>query len=154
MEKKTETFTYEGFGFPVVLVNCPMKKILGEWVIDINISALQRVVFEEVIRTPYPLSGKEIKFMRKFLGMSTTELGKKLGLSHVTIIKWEKKESQIGPSQETYLRLFFYECFKDRDLLSLYKEIRPEILMEAKQKKHPPTLQIQADGKELSAANF
>ena len=37
MEKKHETFVYEGLGFPVQLIDCPMKKVLDEWVLDLNL---------------------------------------------------------------------------------------------------------------------
>ena len=151
MEKKYETFVYEGLGFPVELIDCPMKKMLGEWVIDINMAALQRFVFQGLIHKPTPLTGKEIRFMRKFLGISTTAFGEKLGLSHATVVKWENGQAQIAPTQETYLRLLLCEYFKDSELLRLYKEIRPEQLAK---KKHAKRLPVQVRAKELEAANF
>ena len=86
MGRKQETFVYEGLGFPVKLIDCPMKKMIGEWVLDINMVALQRLVFRELIHKSYPLTGKEMRFMRKFLEMSTTEFAKKIGISHATIV--------------------------------------------------------------------
>ncbi|MBS3905111.1 MAG: hypothetical protein KGZ39_07285 [Simkania sp.] len=138
MRKKTETFIYEGLGFPVELIDTPMKKVFGEWVIDLDMNALQLFVFNGLIHKPYPLTGKEIRFMRKFLEMSTTEFGKKLGVSHATVVKWEKQQSKISPIQESYIRMFLFECLKDTELLNLYKEIRPEKLAEAKNERHPP----------------
>lgn len=151
MEKKHQTFVYEGLGFPVELMDCPMKKMLGEWVLDINLAALQRFVFQGLIHKPYPLTGKEIRFMRKFLELSTTELGEKLGVSHATVVKWENEQTKIGPTQETYIRLLLCELFKDNELLRLYKEIRPGLLAKAKTQKHP---HFQVKAKELEAANF
>lgn len=151
MEKKRETFIYEGLGFPVELIDCPMRKVLGEWVLDINIMALQRFVFKKLIHKPAPLMGKEMRFMRKFLEISTTEFGNKLGVSHATIVKWENDQVKIGHAQETYIRLFLCELFKDNELLRLYKEIRPDILAKAKQDRHSP---VQIKAKEIEAANF
>ncbi len=151
MERKKETFIFEGLGFPIELIDAPMKKVLGEWVIDINMGALQRFVFRGLIHKPYPLTGKEIKFMRKFLSLSTKELGKKLGVTHAAIVKWEKEQSRISPAQEPYLRMVFLECLMDSELIKLYQEIRPEKLAEAKNEKHPP---FQVNSKELQAANF
>lgn len=138
MKEKKETFIYEGLGFPIELVDAPMKKVFGEWIIDIDMNALQLFVFKGLIHKSYPLTGKELRFMRKFLELSTTELGKNLGVSHATIVKWEKEQAKIGPSQEIYIRMFFFELFKDNELLNLYKEIKPKMLAEAKDKKHPP----------------
>jgi DNA-binding transcriptional regulator YiaG len=90
MKKKKETFLYEGLGFPIKLIEAPMKMVLNEWVIDVDMNALQEFAFKGLLRKPSPLSGKEIRFMRKFLQLSSTEFGKKLGVSHATVIKWEK----------------------------------------------------------------
>jgi DNA-binding transcriptional regulator YiaG len=138
MERKKETFIYEGLGFPIELVDTPMKKVFGEWVIDIDMNDLQLFVFKGLIHKPYPLTGKEIRFMRKFLEMSTTEFGKKLAVSHATIVKWEKQQAKISPIQESYIRMFLFECLKEKEFLSVYQEIRPEKLAEAKNKKYPP----------------
>ena len=151
MKKKHETFVYEGLGFPVELIDCPMKKMLGEWVLDINLVALQRFVFQGLMHKPYPLTGREMRFMRKFLGLSTTDVGEKLGISHATVVKWENEQAKIGPSQESYLRLLFCELFKDSELLRLYRKIRPELLAKAKQEKHAP---FQVNAKDLDAAGF
>jgi DNA-binding transcriptional regulator YiaG len=151
MEKKQETFVYEGLGFPVELIDCPMKKMMGEWVIDINLVALQRFVFQGLIHKPHPLTGKELRFMRKFLEMSTTEFGEKLGVSHAAVVKWEKEQTQLSPAQEPYIRLFFCERFRDGELLRIYKEIRPEMLAKAEHGKPTP---FQVNTKDLDAANF
>ena len=150
-DRKQETFIYEGLGFPVELIDCPMKEIMGEWVIDVNLVALQRFVFQGLIHKPLPLTGKELRFMRKFLEMSTTELGEKLGVSHAAVVKWEKEQAQISPAQEPYLRLFLCERFKDGELLRIYREIRPELLAKAEHAK--PSL-FQVHTKDLDLANF
>lgn len=149
MKKKTETFIYEGLGFPIELIDTPMKKVFGEWVIDIDMNALQLFVFNGLIHKPYPLTGAELRFMRKFLEMSTTEFGKKLGISHATVVKWEKQQAKISPIQESYIRMFLFECLKDSELLHLYKEIRPEKLAEAKDERLLP---FSVNSKQLRAA--
>jgi DNA-binding transcriptional regulator YiaG len=149
MERKKETFIYEGLGFPIELIDTPMKKVFGEWVIDIDMNALQAFVFKGLIHKPYPLTGREMRFMRKFLEMSTTEFGENLGISHATVVKWEKEQTKISPMQEAYIRMFLFEFLKDQELLSLYKEIKPKMLAEAKNEKHPP---FPVDTKQLREA--
>lgn len=136
MERKKETFIYEGLGFPIELIDIPMKKVFGEWVIDIDMNALQMFVFKGLIHKPYPLTGREMRFMRKFTEMSTTEFGKNLGVSHATVVKWEKEQAKVSPIQETYIRMYFLDFLMDRKLLSLYKEITPKMLAETKNEKH------------------
>ncbi len=126
-----------------------MKKVFGEWVIDIDMNALQLFVFKGLIHKPSPLTRKEVRFMRKFLEISTTEFGKKLGVSHATVVKWEKQEAKISPMQESYIRMFLFEHLQNNELLSLYQEIRPEKLAEARHEKPVPfpvyTKQLRAD---------
>lgn len=55
---------------------------------------LERLVVAEIIRHKVPIRGKEVKFMRKALGLSSRVLGEMLGLSHVAIQKWEKNEGK------------------------------------------------------------
>ena len=138
METKKETFIYEGLGFPIELIDTPMKKVFGKWVIDIDMNELQLFVFKDLIHKPHPLTGKEIRFMRKFLEMSTTEFGKKLGVSHATVVKWEKEQTKVSPMQESYIRLFLLECLQENEMMGLYKEITPEKLVEAKRTKPFP----------------
>ena len=138
MERKAKTFIYQGLGFPIELIDAPMKKVLGEWVIDIDMNELQKFIFKGLIHKPYPLTGKEMRFMRKFIGLSTTDFGEKLGLSHATVVKWEKEQAKISPIQEAYIRIFFLEILKEKELFQLYKEITPQLLAEAKGEKQPP----------------
>ena len=91
METKKETFIFEGLGFPIELIDSPMKKVFGEWIIDIDLNELQLFVFKELIYKPNPLTGRELRFMRKFLKISTTEFGEDLGVSHAAILKWKKE---------------------------------------------------------------
>ena len=135
MKTKKETFIYEGLGFPIELIDAPMKLVLGEWVIDIDMNLLQKFVFKSLIHKLHPLSGKEIRFMRKFLEMSTTVFGKKLGISHATVVKWESDETKISPLQESYIRMFLFEQLHNNQLIHLYQEIRPEKLAESKHEK-------------------
>ena len=74
METKKETFIFNGLGFPIELVDCPMKKVAGEWVIDIDLNALQIFVFKNLIHKPFPLAGGELRFMRKFMDLTTEDL--------------------------------------------------------------------------------
>ena len=124
-EKKTETFVYEGFGFPIKLINCPMKKVFGEWILDINLAKLQIDMLKELIHKPIPLTGAELRFIRKFLEMSTTLFGKLVGVSHPAVLKWEKNQAHINPATEIYIRLYVLQHLqvKDKEFRNLYEQI-------------------------------
>ena len=137
MEKKKETYAFTGLGFPVQIIDCPMKKILGEWVIDINLNALQLWVFNELIHKKSPLSGKEMRFMRKFMHLTTEAFGKRLGVSHAAVVKWEKEQAKLSAVQEIYIRMVFSELLKNMEINAIFKDITPEILSGAKENNLP-----------------
>ncbi len=137
MERKKETFIFNGLGFPIQLIDCPMKKVIGEWVIDINLNALQLFVFKGLIHKPSPLTGRELRFMRKFMDLTTEDLGKKLGVTHATVVKWEKEQSNMSLVQDVYIRMLFMGMLKDMEINSIFKEINPETLAESKVSKKP-----------------
>lgn len=141
--KKTSTFVYEGLGIPVKLINVPMKKILGEWFIDVNMETLQRVVLEALIHKPFSLTGEELRYIRHYMEMSCADFGKILGVSHVAVVKWENEKNGISPALELYLRLHMmsYLRAKDKEFRALYNDLSLEKLSQSpKGKIHPITI--------------
>ncbi len=110
--KRIKKFTYEGLGFPIILKNVPVIKMQGEEVLDIDFNALQRTVLLTLCRKDCPLTGNEIKFIRKYFEMTLTEFGVKFGCSHSTVLKWEKQENhfaKIEPTTDICIRLSLEE---------------------------------------------
>lgn len=128
--KKIKTFTFKGLGFPIKLINVPMKKILGEWCIDINMNKLMLVVLEALAHKPTPLTGDELHFIRSYLEMSMADFGKMFGVSHVAVQKWEAGKNKVSPSLELCIRLHILDHLKakDNEFRALYKELSLEQL--------------------------
>jgi DNA-binding transcriptional regulator YiaG len=122
---KTETRIFKGLGFPIKLVDVPMRKMLGEWVMDIDFTALQLVALRALIYKPAPLTKDELKFIRKFLAMTTTAFGKVFGVTHVAVLQWENGKRNLSPSLELCLRLYILNHLhaKDKEFRSLYSKI-------------------------------
>src|ERR1700733_11782329 len=106
MECKRKTFIYRGLGFPILLVNTPLKKSLGEWVIDIDFNKLRHQVLNYLIHKKTNLTGAELRFIRKHLEMTTTEFGIVCGVTHVAVLKWESEKNRISPITDFYIRMF------------------------------------------------
>lgn len=123
-EIKRETFIYEGLGFPILMVNVPMKKVLGEWVMNINFAQLQRVAMLALAKKNVPLSGKEIRSIRHFLNMSTHKFAAELGVSHVAILNWESEERKMNADTEIRLRLYVLNHLKvtDKEFRKTYNQ--------------------------------
>src|SRR5262245_8987952 len=110
--RKKTTFIYEGLGFPIRLVNVPMKKVLGEWAIDINFNVLQKVALYMLATKATPITGAELRFIIDYFEMSYRDFAKLFGVSHVAVVKWEKEKSRMNPSTEIYLRLYILNYLK------------------------------------------
>ncbi len=67
-------------------------------------NALNRTIAREVIRKRGGLSGPEIVFLRQYLGMSGRGLARTLGVTDVSVSRWEHRRLQIGPVPDRLLR--------------------------------------------------
>jgi len=151
-KKRKKTFVYEAFGFPIKLINVPMKQAIGEWVIDVDFEILEKAVLRLLIHKPTPLTGAELRFIRKYLELTTKDFGKMLGVSHVAVVKWEGGKTKPSVSADIYIRLYVIDQLKvkDKEFRSLFEETTPSKLTEAKKKK-PIPLSINIDEEILSA---
>lgn len=152
-EKKTKTVIFKGLGFPIKLINAPMKRVFGEWCVDLNLNKLMLVVLNALAHKPIPLTGDELRFIRSYLKMTLAEFGKAFGVSHVAVLKWEKGKNRISPSLELCIRLYILDHLhaKDHAFRALYKEVSLEQLSKTpKSKIHP--LAVDATTEEFKIA--
>jgi DNA-binding transcriptional regulator YiaG len=114
-----------------------MKKVIGEWVIDINMNKLQETVFRALIYKPVPLTGDELNFMRVYLNMTMAEFGKALGVTHVSVVNWENEKRNISPPMEVCIRFYCLQHIraKDREFRKLYDEVNLAKLSKQKETK-------------------
>ena len=139
-ERKHTTFIYKGLGFPIKLIHVPMKKMFGDWVMDIDMTELQLIVLKALIYKPIQLTKKELKFIRHFLGMTTTGFGKIFGVTHSAVVQWENGKRNLSPSIELCIRLYVLNHLrvKDREFRNLYNRISIEQLSQSVDKRFPP----------------
>lgn len=144
-ELKKETFIWEGLGFPIRLINVPMKKVFGEWVLDINLDLFQKVVLHTLARKSASLSGAELRFIIDYLKLSTREFAHLFGVTHAAVLKWENEKSRMNPSTEICLRLYILNHLKvaDREFRKLYLKISHQNL--ANLEKNGILLEIDAE---------
>lgn len=141
IETKIETFTYTDLGFPIVLIDAPMRKILGEWVLDINLNVLQQEVLKMLIHKSTPLQAGELRFIRKYFEMTMIAFGEAFGVSHAAVIKWENGQLPALP-MDIYIRMYAMDRLKAKnaDFGKLFHEVNMTELAQAKkkQKKEKP----------------
>ncbi len=80
---------------------------------DENIACIQRLpelnsaIGEALLRKASLLNGKEIRFLRKNIGLKAVELQKYLGVNNATISRWEQTKQKISPGHDRLLRLVY-----------------------------------------------
>src|SRR5262245_55473715 len=136
---KKETFIWEGLGFPIRLVKVPMKKVFGEWVLDINLEQFQTDVLYMLASKPTPLSGDELRFIIDYLRMSASEFARLFGVTHAAVLKWENEKSKMNPGTEVCLRLYLFNYLKvaDKEFRRLFLKISPQNLAKGENDETP-----------------
>lgn len=127
-QKIEKEFIYHGLGFPIVLRNVPMIELRGIWTPDIDFNILQKVMLLTLAHHPADLTGNQIHFIRVWIGVTQTEFGKLLGVTHAAVAKWEKTKnnpSKMSLSTQRELRLYLLDHLlsKDEDFRKAYKLI-------------------------------
>ena len=70
--RKRETFIFRGLGFPIKLVNVPMRKMVGEWALDIDFDHLKKTKDKDFRNFYHKLSlGKLAKSTNEKVGPLT-----------------------------------------------------------------------------------
>lgn len=145
IDRKIETFVYEGFGFPVLLENVPMRKRLGEWTFDIDLELLEKAILLTLIEKQTPLSGNQIRFIRNFLNMSSYEFADILGVTHAAVLHWEKGDKKMNTGNQIVLRLYVLNRLKvtDKEFRKVYQMLNPKSISKSHVEKSPLEIDIE-----------
>lgn len=117
---KAPSYKYEGFGFPVLLINAVTRAICagcGETEITIpNVPGLMAAVALQRVMLPFKLTGPDIRFVRKSIGdsMTSAALAKHLEVTPETFSRWENDKLPISPTTEKLLRIVVGLMLQDK----------------------------------------
>lgn len=70
-----------------------------------NIEGLHRALALFLLRKTWRLSGPEVRFLRKYIGLSGADFAKRIGAEPETVSRWENGKQPIGAQAERLLRL-------------------------------------------------
>lgn len=107
------------FGFPVLLLDVPMKELREEAVPLVNGKFFRLAVLSALVFKPGSLSGHEVRFIRLWLEKTLTAFGQELGVTHAAIKKWEGMGDQpTGTNRinDFYIRLLILEKLLQEEL--------------------------------------
>jgi len=80
----------------------------GAGVVVRDIDGLHRVIGKRLVTNKKELSGRELRFLRKEMDLTQTELGRFIGLSSQQVARWEK-QSVISQPADYLLRKLYLE---------------------------------------------
>lgn len=110
MRQRIETVDYEFAGVGVTLGGVRVLRCskCGQREIGIPaIATLQKLMAQSIAKKRARLTPVEIRFLRKSLGLSSTDLARKMGVTKSTVSRWESKNDpqEMGPQSEKLLRV-------------------------------------------------
>jgi putative zinc finger/helix-turn-helix YgiT family protein len=142
-------YRFDEIGLPVTLKDVELVKCddcgAVEPVVP-NMNGLMHAVALAIITHERSLSGEEIRFLRKYLGLSTAEFMKLLHINQSTLSRWENGET-VGPQSDRLIRLLVLNKSEQlRKHAEQLIEILPEIDDSPTSKRRP---QLKVDPKTL-----
>jgi putative zinc finger/helix-turn-helix YgiT family protein len=106
-----KTYAYRESGLDTVLLTgirvyvCPSCG--AEFPEISNIIGLHQVIASHLTRKPAPLTGPEFRFLRKEISLKAKELAQCLGVTDVSLSRWENGASPISPAADRLLRTLY-----------------------------------------------
>lgn len=89
----------------------------------LDVDGLHKAIGLHVVSTRKTLTPKEIRFLRRTLNLTQSEMGRLIGQSDQQIARWEKGENNISGPADRLLRLMFvYELLQDEGEVQMPRE--------------------------------
>ena len=101
-------FLFLEFGLPLLLQEIQVVRCSEcgeEDPIIPNLNGLMKSVALHVLSAERRLTGLEIRFLRKYIGLSSKQFAKKLGCDHTNLSKYENDKLTISPSKDRLIRM-------------------------------------------------
>ncbi|MGH8122055.1 MAG: hypothetical protein ACREPT_04725 [Rudaea sp.] len=117
--EKAKSHIYSGFGFPVLLINAATVSTCEtcdekEEITVPNLPGLTAAVALQRVMLPAKLSGADIRFVRKAIGISSAALAKHLEVTPESFSRYENDKLAISPPTEKLLRIIVGYMLKDK----------------------------------------
>lgn len=103
-----------------------------------RITELHRAIALAVVRTNARLRSEEVRFLRKYMGLSGSDFAARMGVDPATVSRWENGHDPIGPLADRLLRLM---VVRDRPV----EEYPLEELVNIVEKEKHPLIRLRAD---------
>lgn len=71
------------------------------------IQELHKLIAEALLKQEDQLSGREIRFLRKHMGLKAKDFANELGVRNVTVSRWESGDFPPSESLDRFIRLLY-----------------------------------------------
>ncbi|MDA8079555.1 MAG: type II toxin-antitoxin system MqsA family antitoxin [Nitrospiraceae bacterium] len=135
MKKSKGSYRYVESGLDnIILSNIPIYTCAcGETMPEIpHVERLHRLIASGLIKKKTLLTGKEIRFLRKEMGLGAKELAAVLGANPVTVSKWETGMERIGTANDRLIRMMYMQTVQEqcqavfKGVISELRDIKPK----------------------------
>jgi DNA-binding transcriptional regulator YiaG len=115
-ERIIPEFVDEQMGIPVVLVDSVYEGHSGDssGVIIPDLAGLEAAIAVARVMDDFRLNGKELKFLRKAIGLKAVDLAKFLDVAPETLSRWENGKEAISTNAERVLRMRVYNGLRSK----------------------------------------
>jgi len=91
---------------------------------------LHGLIAQDLLRQKDQLSGREIRFLRKHMGLKAKDFAEYLGVNNVTVSRWERGEERPSQPTDRLIRLFYAGMMNLKDIVhqlikDMFREIMP-----------------------------
>jgi len=111
-DERKELLHYQQCGLDDIYLSSgyEIETIDGEEFITIrDLDGLRRAIGLSLVRGKKVLAGKEVRFLRRELDLTQSEMGRLLGCDPQQVARYEKGENRISGSADRLLRLIYKE---------------------------------------------
>ncbi len=85
---------------------------------------LHKLIAMKLLKKVDQLSGREIRFLRKHMGLKAKDFAKQIGVMNVTVSRWEREETIPPKPIDRLIRFFYATEMKLIDFAPTIKRIR------------------------------
>lgn len=117
MKKIQKDYRYEESGLDnIILTGIKVHECeCGEEIPEIkNIEKINRFIANALVIKNAPLNGKEFRFVRKQMGFKEKDIASLLGVSPVSVSRWENSNAKIGLSNDKLIRMLYTQILEEQ----------------------------------------
>lgn len=90
------------------------------------VSELMNAIARAIVTKTSPLTGKEVQFLRKRVGIKQTDFANMIDASPEQLSRWENDHNQLSGAMDRFIRLAYAFISHDSKLKDLVQQVKEE----------------------------